>query len=183
MTAMTHSPLLPSDRHFRITHDPKLRVAYVYLVDRRVSGGSHRSVQALDGNVVIDLDRADRVLGIEFLDTRHLRPETLAEAKKPPRKPEDFLDEKDLQVLAACLGDRHAQHVLYLAHHAELVGEACEVLGKHRTPDAEDVVAGMWERLVAGECRPPMIRGAGVAWLRRLARSLAAEMVRRGGAR
>lgn len=183
MPAMNHFPVSPSDRHFRITHDPKLRVAYVYLVDRRASGGSHRSVQALDGNVVIDLDKADRVLGIEFLDTRHVHPETLAAAEKPPRRPEDFLDAKDLQVLAACLGDRHAQHVLYLEHHHELVREACEVLGKHRQPDAEDVVAGMWERLVAGDCRPPMIRGAGLAWLRRLARSRAAEIVRQGGAR
>jgi uncharacterized protein YuzE len=136
MPTMTQSSILPSDRHFRITHDPKLRVAYVHLVDRRVSGGSHRSVQALDGNVVIDLDKADRVVGIEFLDTRHLRPETLAEAERPPQKPEDFLDEKDRQVL-----------------------------------------------LVAGEYRPPMIRGAGILWLRRLVRSLAAEIVRRGGAR
>jgi uncharacterized protein YuzE len=183
MPTMTQSALLPGDRHFRITHDPKLRVAYVYLVDRRVSGGSHRSVQALDGSVVIDLDKADRVVGIEFLDTRHLRPETLAEAEKPPRKPDDFLDAKDLQVLAACQGDRHAQHVLYLEHHRDLVREACKVLGKHREADAEDVVGGLWERLVAGECRPPMIRGAGALWLRRLVRSLAAEIVRRGGAR
>ncbi|HEX8791492.1 MAG TPA: DUF2283 domain-containing protein [Polyangiaceae bacterium] len=180
---MNHFPLLPSDRHFRITHDPKLRVAYVYLVDRRVSGGSHRSVQALDGSVIIDLDKADRVVGIEFLDTRRLHPETLAEAEKPAPEPEDFLDEKDRQVLAACLGDRHAQQVLCLEHHEGLVRDACEVLGKHRKPDAEDVVAGMWERLVAGEYRPPMIRGAGVVWLRRLVKSAAAEIVRRGGAR
>jgi uncharacterized protein YuzE len=183
MPSTTHPTLLPGDRHFRITHDAKLRVAYVYLVDRRVSGGSHRSVQALDGNVVIDLDKADRVLGIEFLDTRHLRPETLAEAGKPPRKPEDFLDAKDLRVLAACGGDRHAQHVLYHEHHRDLVSAAREVLGKHRQPDAEDVVGDLCERLVAGEYRPPMIRGAGALWLRRLARSLAAEIVRRGGAR
>jgi uncharacterized protein YuzE len=178
-----HFPPTPSDRALRITHDPRTRVAYIHLVDRSVSGGSHRSVQALGDHVVFDLDKADRVLGIEFLDTRHLHPATLAEAEKPPRRPEEILDETDLRVHSACLGHREAQEALYVEYHRVLVDEAREVLGKHRTQDAQDVVQETWEEMIAGRCRFPIIRGAGVAWLRRLVRSRAAEIVRRGGAR
>lgn len=161
---MNSIPVTQSAPGIRFTHDPKLEVAYLYLVDRSASGGSHRSVQALhDPNVIFDLDKADRILGIEFLDTRYLRPETLAEAEKPPRRPEEFLDATDRRVLHACLGDRHAQEALYVEYDGMLVEEARKVLGR--------------------PLRCPIIRGAGVAWLRRLVRSRAAEIARQGGAR
>lgn len=183
MPAMNRFPFSQSDRGLRITHDPKTHVAYVHLVDRRVSGGSHRSVQAFEDHVVFDLDKADRVLGIEFLDTRFLRPETLAEAEKPAPRPEDVLDEVDRRIFRACLGDRQAQEALFEEHHQALVDEARKVLGHHRMADAQDVVQEQWEEMIAGRCRFPIIRGAGLAWLRRQVRSRAAEIVRRGGAR
>lgn len=70
--------------HVRITHEPEHRVAYIYLVDRARSPKPARSVWALDGNVIIDLDERGRILGMEVLDTRAvLRDETLEGAELP----------------------------------------------------------------------------------------------------
>ena len=166
-----------------ITHDPESNVAYVYLADRRQSGNSHRCEYALGKRVVFDLDAQDRILGIELLDARLLRPETLEQANKPPRTVQQHLEPLDLVVLAASAGDRRANDLLCRKYHGLLLVEAADALGLRHRREAQDIVQNLWLGLAEGSYRFPIIRGAGLAWLRRAVRSLAAEHLRTAGAR
>jgi uncharacterized protein YuzE len=163
----------------RLTHEPRTNVAYIYLVDRRVAGGARRSEYALDNRAVLDLDAQDRLLGIELLDARLLRPETLQLAS---RTLHDHLDPVDREVVAACVGDLCAIQSLWRKHQAMLHAEAADALGFARRHQAEEVVQNLRLALAEGHLRFPMIRGAGLAWLRRTVRALAAQM-RVGGVR
>ena len=175
--------LIPYPPGLCITHDPATNVAYVYLADRRERGGSHRCEYALDKRVVFDLDAQDQLLGIEFLDARLLRPETLEQAGKPRRTLRDHLEPLDLRVLAACGGDRDAIALLCRKLQGILLLEAADALGFAHRQDARDVVQNLWLGLAEGSFRFPIIRGAGLPWLRRAVRSLAAEHLRAGGSR
>jgi uncharacterized protein YuzE len=174
---------IPSPPGLCITHDPAANVAYVYLADRRESGGSHRCEYALGNRVVFDLDAQDRILGLELLDARMLRPETLEQAGKPPRSAQDHLEPLDRSVLAACGGDRSAIELLCRKLQGILLLEAADALGFRRRQEAQDVVQNLWLGLAEGSYRFPIIRGAGLAWLKRAVRSLAAEHLRTPGAR
>jgi len=180
-----HDPtaLIPYPSGLCITHDPTTNVAYVYLADRRDCGGSHRCEYALDKRVVFDLDAEEHILGIELLDARLLRPETLEQAGRPPRRAQDHLEPLDHMVLAASTGDRRANDLLCRKYHGLLLVEAADALGLRHRHDAQDVVQNLWLGLAEGSYRSPIIRGAGLAWLRRAARSLAAEHLRTAGAR
>ena len=164
-----------------ITHDPETNVAYVYLASHRDSGGSHRCEYALGERVIFDFDAQDRILGLELLDARLLRPETLEQAGKP-RRPEDHLEPLDLLVLAATKGDRRANDLLCRKYHGLLLVEAADALGLRHRQEAQDVVQNLWLGMAEGSYRFPIIRGAGLAWLRRAVRSLAAEHLRTVGA-
>jgi len=163
----------------RITHEPLTNVAYVYFVDGRDRGRSHRCEFALGQRAVFDFDAQDRLLGIELLDARLLRPETLELANRPLH---DHLDPVDREVVAACAGDQCAIERLCRKHQAMLRAEAADALGVARQHQAEDVVRSLRRALGGGQLRFPMIRGAGLAWLRRAVRGLAAQM-RVGGGR
>ncbi len=156
-------------------------VAYVYLADGRVAGGSHRCEYALGKRAVFDLDAQDRLLGIELLDARGLlRPETLELASRPQHA---HLDPLDREVLAACAGDLCAIERLCRKYQEMLRLEAADALGIARRQEAEDVVQSLRRALAEGHLRFPMIRGAGLAWLRRAVRGLAAGSMRIGGGR
>jgi uncharacterized protein YuzE len=70
----------------RVTCELDGSAAYVYLVDRIEPGEAVRQVMALDNDVVIDLDREGRILGIEILNVALLRPETLKIAVPPGQR-------------------------------------------------------------------------------------------------
>jgi uncharacterized protein YuzE len=183
MPSRTPIAVLPQNNPLRVTHDTRTNVAYIHLADRRVSGGPRRSEYALGQRVVLDLDAEGRILGIELLDARLLRPETLEEVAKPKREPKDCLEELDRKVLAASLGDRAAADLLYRTYARVLVVEARKALGLKYRKDAEDLVQDLWVGLAEGSFRFPFLRGAGLPWLRRTVRALAAEHVRKEGAR
>jgi uncharacterized protein YuzE len=66
----------------RLTYDPDVDAAYVYLVDQIRPGGVARTVpvDSLPSQMVInlDFDASDRLLGVEILDaSRVLPPELL----------------------------------------------------------------------------------------------------------
>jgi uncharacterized protein YuzE len=60
----------------RITHDPSVNAAYIYLAEEILPGGVARtvSVDPIDvrGIVNLDLDEDGRIIGIEVLDGRGL---------------------------------------------------------------------------------------------------------------
>jgi len=67
----------------RIEHDRENNVAYIYLVDEIGEGEAVTQIEVEDddlrGEIVLDLDREGRLLGIEVLGaSRVLRPEVLA---------------------------------------------------------------------------------------------------------
>ncbi|MGW5266416.1 DUF2283 domain-containing protein [Microbispora sp. NPDC004025] len=67
----------------RIDHDRENNVAYIYLVDEIGEGEAVTQIEVEDdelrGEIVLDLDREGRLLGIEVLGaSRILRPEVLA---------------------------------------------------------------------------------------------------------
>ncbi|WP_169953346.1 DUF2283 domain-containing protein [Microbispora sp. H11081] len=69
----------------RIDHDSENNVAYIYLVDEIGEGEAVTQIEVEDdelrGEIVLDLDREGRLLGIEVLGaSRILRPEVLAQA-------------------------------------------------------------------------------------------------------
>jgi uncharacterized protein YuzE len=172
---------LPPPPGLRITHDAEGNVAYIYLADRRVAGRSHRCDYALGSRAVVDFDAQDRLLGIELLDARGLlRPEVLERASRPPYQ---HLEPLDREVLDACAGDRCAIERLCRKHQAMLRLEAASALGFARRHQAEGVVQSLRLALAAGNLRFPMIRGAGLSWLRRAIRELAAGHVPIGGGR
>ncbi|MEN3539703.1 DUF2283 domain-containing protein [Microbispora sp. ZYX-F-249] len=69
----------------RVDHDRENNVAYIYLVDEIGEGEAVTQIEVEDdelrGEIVLDLDREGRLLGIEVLGaSRILRPEVLAQA-------------------------------------------------------------------------------------------------------
>ena len=69
----------------RIDHDSENNVAYIYLVDEIGEREAVTQIEVEDeelrGEIVLDLDREGRLLGIEVLGaSRILRPEVLAQA-------------------------------------------------------------------------------------------------------
>jgi uncharacterized protein YuzE len=178
------TPLLALSRGLSVTHDPRTNVAYVYLVDPRDRGRSHRGEYALGERAIFDLDAEGRILGFEVLDAGLLlRPETLEQARRTPCAAEDVLDPLDCIVLAACRGERDAIGWLCRTYQHLLASEAADVLGLRNRKDADDVVQSLWLGLLKCHFRFPIIRGAALAWLRRTVRGLAAERVGSGGAR
>jgi hypothetical protein len=182
MNRQSHPALLHQLRAPRITHDAAANVAYVHLLERPSGLGSDHCAYAFDQRVVFDMDAEERVLGIEFLDARMLRPETLAQANEAPSA-EDLLDPLDCQVLAATRGDGRAIDVLCRNYHELLVREAARALGRAHRHDAEDVVQALWIGLSTQTYSFPFIRGAGLPWMRRMVRSLAAALLRLEGGR
>jgi uncharacterized protein YuzE len=72
----------------RITYDPSADMGYVRLVEPTTPGSVHRSVviehDALQGDVVIDLDGEGRIIGFEIFQGRKQLPrEVLAIAGEP----------------------------------------------------------------------------------------------------
>jgi uncharacterized protein YuzE len=182
MNRQSHPALLQQLRAPRITHDPAANVAYVHLLERPSGLGSDHCAYAFDQRVVFDMDAEERVLGIEFLDARMLRPETLAQANEA-RSVEELLEPLDCVVLAATRADRRAIERLCVEYHQLLVRDAARALGRAHQHDAEDVVQSLWIGLSAGICTFPLIRGAGLPWLRRQVRSMAAALLSSEGGR
>jgi uncharacterized protein YuzE len=77
----------------RITYDPEADAAYIYLVSRIDAGGVAESVPFEGGylslgDIVLDFDKENRLLGIEILTASRLLPrEVLAAAEQPGQKP------------------------------------------------------------------------------------------------
>lgn len=73
----------------RITFDPDADAAYIYIVDPIGRGEAATQVFAKSkrirgGDIILDLDRDGRLLGVEVLGAETLlRPETLAGAELP----------------------------------------------------------------------------------------------------
>jgi len=66
----------------RVTYDPEVDMAYIYVVDPIEPGSGVRQEAAL--SFVFDFDGQDRLLGIEVFDaSKVLHPETLAHAVRP----------------------------------------------------------------------------------------------------
>ncbi|NJP94149.1 DUF2283 domain-containing protein [Nonomuraea sp. FMUSA5-5] len=71
----------------RIEYGEENDVAYIYLADHIGKGEAVRQVvvddDGLRGEVIIDVDRDGKVLGVEIVGATHvLRPETLATADR-----------------------------------------------------------------------------------------------------
>ncbi|GAB3162739.1 DUF2283 domain-containing protein [Microbispora hainanensis] len=84
----------------RIEHDRENNVAYIYLVDEIGEGEAVTQIEVEDddlrGEIVLDLDREGRLLGIEVLGaSRILRPEVLALADDEAGEGDDGDDDRD----------------------------------------------------------------------------------------
>jgi uncharacterized protein YuzE len=69
----------------RVTFDPEVNAAYIYLADEPALGWRHGKTIPLDpaevgGMVNIDLDDDGRLMGIEVLDARSLLPDRMLAA-------------------------------------------------------------------------------------------------------
>lgn len=77
----------------RITFDADLDAAYVYIADPIGRGEAFtqvwvKSKRIRGGDIILDLDREGRLLGVELLGAEALlRPDTLAEASPPAPRP------------------------------------------------------------------------------------------------
>jgi uncharacterized protein YuzE len=68
----------------RLTYDEVANAAYLYVVDPLAPGSVVSGEAAEESGIILDYDAEGRLLGIEFLAPgKQLRPETLAEAKRP----------------------------------------------------------------------------------------------------
>ena len=65
----------------RITYDPQVDAAYIYLVDEIRPGGVARTYlcdpREVDGQINLDFDPEGRLLGIEVLDASRKLPENV----------------------------------------------------------------------------------------------------------
>lgn len=59
----------------KVDVDKVAGAAYITLVRNIKRGEAVRQVPACRGNVIIDLDKNDRIIGIEILNLRYLHPE------------------------------------------------------------------------------------------------------------
>ena len=67
-----------STKSFRITYDPEIDAAYIYLQPIAAGGVSHTIlVDVPNGSVHLDIDRKGMVVGIEVLSARTVLPESL----------------------------------------------------------------------------------------------------------
>lgn len=69
----------------RVTYDPEADAAYIYLVAKIERGGVAETVavEELDDEVLLDLDRDGRLIGVDVLRaSSRLRPELLAAAER-----------------------------------------------------------------------------------------------------
>ena len=72
----------------RISHDPIVDTAYIYLVDQIESGAATTQVlvplEGISAQFLLDFDSDGKLLGIEIVGARNgLRPDTLSEAEVP----------------------------------------------------------------------------------------------------
>jgi len=67
----------------RVTWDEGASAGYIYLVDKIESGEAKRTLVVADEeNLILDFDKDGRLLGIEILDRRLMRPELIAIAEQ-----------------------------------------------------------------------------------------------------
>ena len=61
----------------RIEYDKENNVAYLYFEEKIKAGEVKRTVPINDDELILDLDKNSKVLGIEFLDARKSLPSAL----------------------------------------------------------------------------------------------------------
>ncbi len=69
----------------RVTYDPQVDAAYIYLVDEILIGGVHDTYpcdprpapDGVDGMINLDFDYDDRLIGIEVIDASKRLPKAL----------------------------------------------------------------------------------------------------------
>ncbi|HZM30814.1 MAG TPA: DUF2283 domain-containing protein [Acidimicrobiales bacterium] len=71
-------------RVLRLTYDREADAAYVYLLAPTAVQPSVARTMSVDENINLDFDDEGRLVGIEVLGARNLRPELLAEAAGTP---------------------------------------------------------------------------------------------------
>ncbi len=68
----------------RISHDPEVDAAYIYMVDEIGRGEVARTYpcdpREVDGEINLDFDVEGRLLGIEIQDASHLLPSAVLDA-------------------------------------------------------------------------------------------------------
>jgi DNA-directed RNA polymerase specialized sigma24 family protein len=95
-----------------------------------------------------------------------------------PDAGESIADALDACVRAAIRGDRRAVGILAMALGGFLHDEARAALGPRFEESASDVVQDFYLGLLEGRFTFPGIRGCATVWMRRVIRTLAAEVVR-----
>jgi uncharacterized protein YuzE len=58
----------------KVAYDAMAKAAYIYLMDDIQPGAAARQIVTDDGNIVLDLDKDNRLIGIELLDETLLHP-------------------------------------------------------------------------------------------------------------
>jgi uncharacterized protein YuzE len=71
-------------RVLRVTYDQEVDAAYVYLLAPTAVQSSVARTTTVNANINLDFDDEGRLVGIEVLGARYLRPELLAEAAGTP---------------------------------------------------------------------------------------------------
>ena len=97
-----------------------------------------------------------------------------------PLTDEQLLDELDVLVRDATLGNRYAISCIVMAFGGLLLDEARKAVGTWYEEQAADVVQDFYLGLVEKRFTFPQVRGCARVWMRRVIRSLAAEMGERG---
>ncbi len=69
----------------KVAYDALAKAAYIYLMDDIDPGAAVRQIVADNGNVVLDLDKDNRLIGIELLDETLLHPKLKRRAVKNER--------------------------------------------------------------------------------------------------
>jgi len=84
VTPATPVPVTDEHRVLRLTYDPSADAAYIYLQPATVIQPSVATTLPVNASVNLDFDDQGRLVGVEVLGARHLRPELLEEATEAP---------------------------------------------------------------------------------------------------
>ena len=99
------------------------------------------------------------------------------------RTDEQIADEIHELVRDATRGDRRAITIIVLAYQPMLLEQARAALGTWYEQEAADVVQEFYLGLAEGRFTLPEVKGGAIGWMRRVIRSMAAEMAEEVGER
>ena len=91
----------------------------------------------------------------------------------------ELLTELDAMVEAACRGDGRAVGAISIACGPTLLKEAQRELGELYAQDGGDVMQDLFMAMMEGKLAFPSVRGVAVPWMKKMAREMARERLKR----